>query len=511
MIIHLNEDIFHRLFLTEGISDVAYHYCSLHTLYNILNDKEILLTLSTNPSDGIHKTKLFYLSMQRSKSTRLGYARNSKNNCRIEMDGYQLKADGYEGMPIDYWGNEGKQSDIGLNARRAKILFGDNYNTDSQENREAILKAQGESSNFEFEDRVCSSRPELPLKYIRRVDCLVNNGNVSPLEREILRLAEESNVRVFFYNNEKDFILQTNNIINDDILKIPGDFEPEEGKKMFISRRAMTKLCVMLLNYDYEVWNNKEVLRNRLLDILKKFDLEEFLDFVLNNIYHECHARPFDLIANMDNDIRRASMENKTYGKRLMLFGQYVLNTYGFNNFVSLAQYFELRDRGKIKEKPVPTKEGVECVVMSFDLDWRGSTIYKGDKLTFWKFCGKDQFYYEITNKLSEDEWNQQYGQKPVINYKSKNSESFIKYLQHLTHNDNLSFYSGAKILCSIYNNDFSEMYTAFGWVMKPIILDKDSYVKNEYKINFSDNDEIRLELFGDKDSYYNYLFPKSE
>ena len=131
MIIHLTESIFHKLFLTEGFSDTTYHYCSIDSLYGMLKDGDIKLTMSSNRSDAYHKTKLFYLSTQRSKSVRFGYARNSGSECRVELDGYQLKADGYEGMPLDYWGaSMGKQSDIGLNSPRVGIQYGNRLSSE---------------------------------------------------------------------------------------------------------------------------------------------------------------------------------------------------------------------------------------------------------------------------------------------------------------------------------------------------------------------------------------------
>ena len=65
-----------------------------------------------------------------------------------------LKRAGFQGRPLDYWGaSMGKQSDIGLNSSRVQAQFagGKDFHPETQEDKEAILKSQQTSSNFEFD------------------------------------------------------------------------------------------------------------------------------------------------------------------------------------------------------------------------------------------------------------------------------------------------------------------------------------------------------------------------
>lgn len=87
----------------------------------------------------------------------------------------------------------------------------DKFQPKAQKDKEAILKSQQTSSNFEFEDRIFSNKPSIPLDYINRIDCMLPDGNIEPIEKSILQLAGSRGVSVSFYDNEKDFVLETNN------------------------------------------------------------------------------------------------------------------------------------------------------------------------------------------------------------------------------------------------------------------------------------------------------------
>ena len=49
-------------------------------------------------------------------------------------------------------------------------------------------------------------------------------------------------------------------------------------------------------------------------------------------------------------------------------------------------------------------------------------------------------------------------------------------------------------------------MMNAFGLMMKPITIDKDSYIDNEYNMPTEDKIDIREELFGSSKKYFDYL-----
>lgn len=500
--------------LVEGITDATYHYCSYQTLWNILNDGQIKLTLSSNHADAYHKRKLFYLSTQRSKNNKLGYAGNGKREVRIELDGYALKASGYEGMPVDYWGGPmGKQSDIGLNASRLNL---NNSESLSDDDRRIITKSQGKSSNFEFEDRIFSSKPYIPTKFINRVDCLVSTLN--PIQKEILVKAQEVSVQVYFYNNEKDFILQTNNTINDQISQIEG--EPERGLQysgqLQEERNAMlcTELCCLLLYYNYHNHYNaeSEVTHNELKDVLDKFGLGEYYEFASKNLDYRMHNFSY-LIDNISNSIRKLNTDSITRtdkSNNIMELCQYVLNHYGCRSLIELKIYFGKHPWQRERPQEGQVVDYVKAVKFNYGGE-DGYSLIKADNKRFWDYVDKDDFYYSLERLVSDDGWNRENGYDTKVTHKSKNDESFLKYIQHLTHNDNLSLYDGAVVLNKILSRDDIEYQ--FGITAVPCLVNKEEYVQEENAnhVRYSDQEGFRLALFGSDNNYYAYLYPNSE
>lgn len=497
--------------LIEGISDTTYHYCSLGSIYNILKDDEIKLTMSSNHADAHHKTNLFYLSTQRSKSNQIGYARNHRATCRIELDGYLLKADGYQGKPIDYWGETmGKQSDIGPKASRLSGRM-----PITTQDKKELLHSQGMSSNFEFEDRIFSNKPYIPLKYIKRIDCLSENKFI-PLEKAILLLAKQKNINVSFYDSQKDFILQTNNTINQSILSSKETYiEPEtfttDEQRIKSNAGIITNLASMLFYYKYynTLHGDKDELYNKLYNTLNKFNLTQFYQYVKDNMPQTIMFIE-DKISTTENNIRRLNTDEfskSSISNNVMLFAQYVLNHYKAKSFQQLQSYFK-NNPWKQDYKPTNNniKEYVECVKLSYNGD-SSYQIIKADDISFWKYIQKDYFYNELSRQVDEDEWNKQYGENNIITYKSKNNISFKKYLQHLIYNDNLSLYQGTIILNKLFNNNDQQMDMMFGIVLKPLNLTKNDFIKEENKINFEDRENIIYQLFGNNDNYYKYLF----
>lgn len=98
--------------LSEGITDITYHFTSLDSCIKILSKDSFYLSLSSNKNDAYDNKRLFYLSTQRSRNKRFGYSGSIFNgSCvRIQLNGNALSTR-YKGRPIDYWGpNIGKQS-----------------------------------------------------------------------------------------------------------------------------------------------------------------------------------------------------------------------------------------------------------------------------------------------------------------------------------------------------------------------------------------------------------------
>ena len=516
--------------INEGISDVTYHFCSLPSLHSILESGKLALTMSSNMADAYHKTKLFYLSTQRSKSSRLGYAGNSSAHgrnsiARIELDGNMLKRAGFQGRPLDYWGaSMGKQSDIGLNSSRVQAQFagGKDFHPETQEDKEAILKSQQTSSNFEFEDRIFSNKPSISLTYIKRIDCLVTGGKITPIEKSILQLAENRGVLVSFYDNEKDFVRETTNTLNQQILNSEGEYEnPRKGKpdeeRLAYNAKTVATLSAILLYYSY--YNNMvngvpgEKTLTKLNNALSKFGLERYYNYCVEELPKIAMFLEENIGTSFEDSLRKANTNDLTKNSlsdNVMSYAQYVFNHYGVNSCRALRMYFKNHPYQSKKPKNIQLQEKVQCV----EINYGGSSamIYRGDTSPFWgRWFDKDMFYQDISRQLEEDDWNEQngYGDDRSIYHKSKDSQSFLKYIQHLTHNDNLSLYDGAIILNKIFNYDQGKISTMFGFTIKPVEVDREYFKQNENRFSFEDGKSVKESLFGSDKAYLDWLFPK--
>ena len=156
--------------ITEGASDILYHFTSKTNLINILKKNEFNLTFSIgdSPDFNVNRNKFFYFSTTRSKSS--GF---KKGNVKLVLDGRKLK-NNYKLIPVDYW--------------RLKSL-----------------------KNSEQEDRIISDKPIIPnaINYILEIHMKDNTEIIS--NKEIYFISKKYNIPLFFYENEKDFLLQTNN------------------------------------------------------------------------------------------------------------------------------------------------------------------------------------------------------------------------------------------------------------------------------------------------------------
>ena len=516
--------------INEGISDVTYHFCSLPSLHSILESGKLALTMSSNMADAYHKTNLFYLSTQRSKSSRLGYAGNSSGHgrnpiARIELDGDMLKRAGFQGRPLDYWGaSMGKQSDIGLNSSRVQAQFagGKDFHPETQEDKEAILKSQQTSSNFEFEDRIFSNKPSISLTYIKRIDCLVPGGKITPIEKSILQLAENRGVLVSFYDNEKDFVRETTNTLNQQILNSEGEYEnPRLGKpdeeRLAYNAKTVATLSAILLYYSY--YNNMvngvpgEKTLTKLNNALSKFGLERYYNYCVEELPKIAMFLEENIGTSFEDSLRKANTNDLTKNSlsdNVMSYAQYVFNHYGVNSCRALRMYFKNHPYQSKKPKNIQLQEKVQCV----EINYGGSSamIYRADTSPFWgRWFDKDMFYQDISRQLEEDDWNEQngYGDDRSIYHKSKDSQSFLKYIQHLTHNDNLSLYDGAIILNKIFNYDQGKISTMFGFTIKPVEVDREYFKQNENRFSFDDGQSVKESLFGSDKAYLDWLFPK--
>ena len=221
-------------FITEGVSNLVYHFTGLHGTIGVLKDNRMIASAAmANGADGAtdygheeaeeaklkrrkakevkamnwhldaglpeieltrddeytkydyqNRGKHFYISFQRTRDTKQGYARNLNKDVCINFDGRKLNTR-YKGTAIDYW-------------RRNKNL--------SFWKKPADLNYSNE-----MEDRLTLDSPYLDnvRSYILEIHLMVWTGGVFRKDYETLEaLCKEKQIPVFFYDNQKYYGIQ---------------------------------------------------------------------------------------------------------------------------------------------------------------------------------------------------------------------------------------------------------------------------------------------------------------
>ena len=251
----------------------------------------------------------------------------------------------------------------------------------------------------------------------------------------------------------------------------------------------------------------------KLNNALSKFGLERYYNYCVKELPKIAMFLEENIGTSFEDSLRKANTNDLTKNSlsdNVMSYAQYVFNHYGVNSCRALRMYFKNHPYQSKKPKNIQLQEKVQCV----EINYGGSSamIYRADTSPFWgRWFDKDMFYQDISRQLEEDDWNEQngYGDDRSIHHKSKDSQSFLKYIQHLTHNDNLSLYDGAIILNKIFNYDQGKISTMFGFTIKPVEVDREYFKQNENRFSFEDGQSVKESLFGSDKAYLDWLFPK--
>jgi len=175
-------------FLTEGLSDVLYHFTYIPHLIKILKLNKFATSsnLGSNADQWKDKGRFFFFSTQRSKGMS-GYGRNHGNVCLV-LDGMKLNQR-FKGFPTDYW-NWSK-------------------NPKDYDNKSNYIHALQSS---ELEDRIVTNKPYIDdaKQYIKAIHILTANGNNETLRKTDLDniINEVNDIPIYFYNDENSFKLQ---------------------------------------------------------------------------------------------------------------------------------------------------------------------------------------------------------------------------------------------------------------------------------------------------------------
>jgi hypothetical protein len=172
--------------LSEGLSDILYHFTYTSHLINILKYNKFATSsnLGSNADSWKDKGRFYFFSTQRTKGMS-GYARHH-GNVAIVLDGRKLN-NTFKGTPTDYWNWSTKRSDY--------KSIGDYTNAlQSEEN----------------EDRIVTNKPYIDNanKYIIEIHILVSENEDKDRIVEIESLCKNLNIPVFFYTDDNSFKLQ---------------------------------------------------------------------------------------------------------------------------------------------------------------------------------------------------------------------------------------------------------------------------------------------------------------
>lgn len=355
--------------LSEGISDIVYHFTSLKSCLNILKKNEIYLTMSSNSSDAYDNKRLFYLSTQRSRSKELGYAGHMGSCVRIQIDGQKIM-NNLTGKPIDYWGvNMGKQSYY-------------NPNNDSTYGK-GLTRSRQTHHNFEMEDRIVSYEPSIPdfSKYILRLDIYVDPRTDRLEDTKIQKYIDDINKRVNselqeaallytlgsgrlrintnVYNSLRDFNYMTENTINGQMKELYNkSFEGGDTKEYDDTEAYKTSQIFMgetkkinVLRELFNVLTLGEIYRTEDKDkiiatTLKKYNLSKYINKVrkeMSGRWGNSYTESCNLLANTCNaPLRKLNHEvGDEDSLNIMRFAADILKKYKVNSFSALPDKVE--------------------------------------------------------------------------------------------------------------------------------------------------------------------------
>ena len=194
--------------VTAGISDTVYHYTSISSAANILEENRFALTFISG-SDDVNKPKdkYYYLSTTRSKIG--SYHIGSTFGVLLKLNGTSLR-NNYVGNPVDYWGRE--------------------------------FRKVAPSKN-EMEDRIWSAKPfiEPATKYIEEVHIYFTDVTHEGLKKQLRHLlieAKKRKIPTYLYTDiESAKLLDKRNGIP--LSKIDIKTEPSEPSRSFGRRDYM--------------------------------------------------------------------------------------------------------------------------------------------------------------------------------------------------------------------------------------------------------------------------------
>jgi hypothetical protein len=225
--------------LREGTNrGEVYHYTN--KIVKILSDNKINLSSSLGSDQDKFGNKFFFLSLSRTPSTKIGYGVH--HNFRLVLDGNKLNQN-FKSIPFDYWKGNWKGNDGG-----------------------------DDNIEFEYEDRIVSDKPTIDniSKYIIRIE-VVTDYKILDVFFDILHLAKQRNIPIFFYENKKNLRLKQNNI-NDKFEHTPNTSQNIQDFSKYEYETELVLILSIVL-YEKDILDNDQVLEKKFNKLTELYNL----------------------------------------------------------------------------------------------------------------------------------------------------------------------------------------------------------------------------------------------
>lgn len=234
--------------LKEGTNrGEVYHYT--YAIKDILSSNKLNLSSNLGTSADKYSDKFFFLSLSRTPGVNIGYGRF--HSSRLVLDGNKLNQN-FKSIPVDYWGDK-----------------------------------RGDVDRSEYEDRIISDKPVIDniLKYIIRIE-IVNEEPRNKRNFDLLQLAKQKNIPIFFYKNKND-LLRKRNDVNNEVENTFGPHE-DEYKSTWVNnyKDELTKILTIVL-YEDGITKDEELLKQKLSKITELHKLPELSLYDINKRMNE--------------------------------------------------------------------------------------------------------------------------------------------------------------------------------------------------------------------------------
>lgn len=286
--------------LTEGLSNILYHFTSLNHGYKICKDDKIFLQSAyAKDADNYDRKRKFYLSCTRIRNSQFGYSKKfSQGGVRIVFDGNAL-ATKYKGKQVNYWGGGTftdkygytKQAELNGNAApndKAHVFWLNKWkkehpNASEEEiqnwiNHNFYDEVQHHISN-ESEDRIFSYEPMISdaHRYIKSVDVLIvdfeKDPNKMALAQSFLYRTLLGSRYVKIFDSEKEFNNPNGKDANDKVEY--GEGYVSEDRLYYRRVYDCLEAVICFIAYANPDFEGKNFPR-KTMEYLKKYELSEF-------------------------------------------------------------------------------------------------------------------------------------------------------------------------------------------------------------------------------------------